>query len=237
MYLKNSFEYLQKAMALQTTIHQIISITAARTQYGKRMWRCKTRDGVDVNIFASTLRLFGDYGEVLQMLEDNQVLRWTRCPIEVVLVKDGDYFNIVSVAPRPANAAPDEPFVPRPSLSAQVASCWAADILAADAVIWDTETTGTDRFYDEIVSIGIVRIDGTVLLHQVIRPQNLTRNAESGAQSVNGFSPDELAAAPAFTEVYPAIRAALQGKLWVIYNAAFDTVVLERTCLRHGLSP
>lgn len=164
-------------------------------------------------------------------------MRWTEHPIAVELSKEGDFFNVLAVAPRPANAVPDQPFVPQPSLSAQVAAHWAGHILATNAVVWDTETTGTDRFNDEIISIGIVCIDGTVLLNQVIRPQNLTRNAESGAQSVNGFSLDALTDAPAFSEVYQDIRAALQGKPWVIYNAAFDTMILERSCLRHGLVP
>ena len=110
-------------------------------------------------------------------------------------------------------------------------------MLVSDAVIWDSETTGTDTLLDEIISIAAVRVDGTVLLNERIRPLHLGRNAESGAQAVNGITPDALRCAPPIEAVYPAIRDALQDKPWVIYNAAFDTPILERDCLRHGLPP
>ena len=223
--------------------HRIISITATTTRFGDPMWRCATRDGSSVAIFPAhdgrfgTLHLFQDYRHDIEPLAEGECLRWTEHPIDVLLRQDGKYLTVVAVAPRPADTVPDVPFVPEPYLGPQAAWNWAQTVLASDAVIWDSETTGTDTLHDEIISMAAVRVDGTVLLNERIRPLHLGRNAASGAQAVNGITPDALRCAPPFEAVYPAIRDALQDKAWVIYNAAFDPPILERDCLRHGLTP
>jgi DNA polymerase III epsilon subunit-like protein len=223
--------------------HQIISIAAAKTRHGSPMWRCTLQDGNNVFVFPEnakgqgTLYLFHQYIELISQLQMDEVLRWSKHPIEVDLLKRGEYFDIVAVAPRPENSAPDELFNPKPAISRQAARYWARNILRSNAVIWDTETTGVDHCIDEIVSIGAVDVHGTVLIDAVICPQNPQRMIESGAADVNGLTLEMLERAPTFPSVYKAIAKALYGKNWIIYNAPFDTGMLEYNCLRHGVPP
>jgi len=207
------------------------------------MWKCATKNGDSFNIFPAngtrpgTLRLFGDYQPLIAALEEGAVLRWTTHPIPVQLVKDGEWWNVVAVALRPDDAQPDVLWEPDHALSKSAAACWAQIILASSAVLWDTETTGDDKYNDEIVSIAAVRTDGKPLLNQLIKPKNLDRLTQSGAGEVNGITAEALANAPSFADVYRQIATALLARPWVIYNAQFDTVVLERECLRNGLTP
>lgn len=94
-------------------------------------------------------------------------------------------------------------------------------VCRGDFVIWDSETTDLDGRFVEIAAIDA---NGKVLLDQRIRPGCLIA---SGAYAVHGIRDEDLVSAPAFAEIYPALRAVLHGKHWVIYNASFDTGVLR----------
>lgn len=98
-------------------------------------------------------------------------------------------------------------------------------------VVWDTETTGLDDD-SKIVSIGIVDETGKVLLNTLINPGV---PIPADATAIHGVTDDMVADAPTFAEVYPAIRQALQGRRWCIYNKAYDIPRLEYEVERHFL--
>lgn len=90
-------------------------------------------------------------------------------------------------------------------------------------VVWDTETTGLG---DEarIVSIGAVDQAGVVVLDTLVNPGV---PIPPGATAIHGVTDEMVADAPTFADVYPAIRAALHRRRWVIYNAGYDVPRLE----------
>jgi DNA polymerase-3 subunit epsilon len=85
----------------------------------------------------------------------------------------------------------------------------------------DLETTGLDPDRDEILEVGLVDQDGTVLLDTLVRP--IRRTAWPGAQMINGIPPAAVAQAPTLDSIRPRLIEAVAGTRVVIYNAAFDT--------------
>lgn len=95
----------------------------------------------------------------------------------------------------------------------------------------DTETTGLDDA-DEIVDICLLEADGSVLLDSLVKP---TRNISTAATAVHGLRDADLASAPNWAEVWPQVRAALDGRRVAVYNAAFDLKMMARSHRAHGL--
>jgi DNA polymerase III epsilon subunit-like protein len=97
---------------------------------------------------------------------------------------------------------------------------------AAHTVYLDLETTGLYPPTDEIVEIGILAGDGSVLLDTRVRP---VRNASwPAAEDIHGISPDDVRQAPTLEELSETIAALVRGKTVVIYNAQFDSRFLPR---------
>ena len=89
----------------------------------------------------------------------------------------------------------------------------------------DLETTGLDPATDEILEIGLLADDGTVLLDTLVRPVRHT--AWPAAQALHGIAPEDVADAPTIQALLPRIRAAVAGAEVVIYNAPFDAAFLR----------
>ena len=101
----------------------------------------------------------------------------------------------------------------------QIAKPDTAAVDLATCVYLDLETTGLEP-EAEVVAIGIVDAEGAVLLDTLVRPQRL--RAWPRAEYIHGISPADVARAPTWPELAPAIQAAVQDRHVVIYNAAFD---------------
>lgn len=100
------------------------------------------------------------------------------------------------------------------------------DILRRGAVVLDTETTGLEP-YAEACDIAVVNaISGAVLFSSLIRP---TVEVGAKAAAVHGISYAMTANAPNFSSIWPALRAAVLGKVIVTYNAEFDRRILLAT--------
>jgi DNA polymerase-3 subunit epsilon len=88
--------------------------------------------------------------------------------------------------------------------------------------IVDTETTGTSPNYNEIIEIGILRIEDGVLTdtyHTLIHP---SRPLPDFITSITGITNAHLEGAPTFEEVAIPIRDMLRGATVVAHNARFD---------------
>lgn len=111
---------------------------------------------------------------------------------------------------------------------------WARALLARDPSTWvilDTETTGL-RYNDEVIQIGMIDGAGNVLIeNQLVKP---TCPISIEARQVHGIFPVHVENAPSFADVLPHLRAAVAGKLLVIYNAEFDLRMLEQSARAHG---
>ncbi|WP_124728204.1 3'-5' exonuclease [Staphylospora marina] len=100
-----------------------------------------------------------------------------------------------------------------------------------DIVILDTETTGIHDA--EICEIGVVDRNGNVLFHSLVKP---TRPITEEAAAIHGITPDMLAEAPGWPEVWERLFPIIRGKLILIYNKAFERRVMIESFKAHGMS-
>lgn len=118
------------------------------------------------------------------------------------------------------------PYVRQPNqalLRRREAASVAAEWLAGETVILDTETTG---LYDaEIVELSIIDTAGNVLLDTLVRP---TRPIPAEATEIHGITDEMVANAPTWAEVYPQYQALVAGKTIAAYNAEFDAGMVDK---------
>jgi DNA polymerase III epsilon subunit-like protein len=98
--------------------------------------------------------------------------------------------------------------------------------------VLDTETSGlTHR--DEVIELALVDASGAVLFSSLIQTQNPQR--EELASHIHGITPQMLATAPTFPQIWPTIEALFSRYQHIlVYNAPFDSHLLEVTALRYG---
>lgn len=102
---------------------------------------------------------------------------------------------------------------------------WARKVVTnPNAVFLDTETTGLGPDA-EICDIGIVGIDGSVLIDSLVRPLN---PIPAEATAVHGISDQMVASAYTWAEMCLVIADKLRGKAVIIYNAQYDTKILKQ---------
>ncbi len=104
-------------------------------------------------------------------------------------------------------------------------------------VVFDTETTGTDKQRDQIVELCVqfgLEPDAPSKTWR-IRPQVAMH---PGAQAVHGISLEDLVDAPPFADLCEELRALFaDADILVGYNLRFDIDMLQGEYLRLGLPP
>ena len=95
-----------------------------------------------------------------------------------------------------------------------------------NAIILDTETTGLDN-RAEILQIGIASLDGEELFNSLVRPGKAKRWPE--AMRVHGISWSDVQDAPTISDLSEELKKVMEGKLVAIYNADFDTRLLQQS--------
>jgi DNA polymerase-3 subunit epsilon len=108
---------------------------------------------------------------------------------------------------------------------------WAADLFRRDAVIFDSETTGLGP-HDEFVQLGVIDLQGNIVLDTLVRP---SRPIPPDATAIHHLTNDDVAGAPAFPELYEALRDAIGGRTVIVYNADYDRRILWQTCRLYDL--
>ena len=102
---------------------------------------------------------------------------------------------------------------------------WARRMLAdPDALILDTETTNLSGY---VCEIAIIRMDGSVVLDTLVNPE-----APNSATHIHGITREMTWDQPTFADLEPELRRLLHGKTVVVYNAMYDSSVLEREISR-----
>ncbi len=109
-------------------------------------------------------------------------------------------------------------------------SAKAGSWLEQEPLFLDTETTGLDD-QAQIIEIAILDASGQVLLCQRIKP---TVEIGEGAQDVHGISAADLEGCPSWPEVAGEVQRILAGRMVVIFNADYDTRLLNQTAAAHG---
>jgi DNA polymerase-3 subunit epsilon len=138
-----------------------------------------------------------------------------------------------------AEAAPRDPALPEAALAtgSGPTAAAAAAIAAARIVIFDCETTGTDRLQDQIIELCIQHGLNDDALNQTWRIKP-TVPIHPGAQAVHGITMADLEGCPAFIELADAIVAVFaEADVIVGYNIAFDIEMLQAELARAGRSP
>lgn len=107
----------------------------------------------------------------------------------------------------------------------------AQELWRSNPVYLDTETTGTDTTA-EIIEIGIVDSNGSILLEELVKPRG---GISADAQRIHGITPQDVAKARPWTEVWPEVEAILKGRPIGAYNSDFDLRLLKQSNKRSWL--
>lgn len=92
---------------------------------------------------------------------------------------------------------------------------------SADTIIIDTETTGLDAMWDELLQVSIIDVEGNELYNSYIKP--LHHQSWVEAEAVNHITPKMVAYAPTIYEEMPKINAILGNAKTIIgYDTSFD---------------
>lgn len=221
----------------------IVKMQPAFTKTNAFFVRLYLASGETASLFQSDLKMLGyaGYSEELYRIELlGQAIRFSRTPIPVNIRKDGEYWKITSIQPR-TNERPDQPPPPfKATAVRETAIRQAKNALTAfdeGAVVWDTETTGTDPVADEIIQFGYVT--------QNKAPRNVTfRPSEdildvmdtSSAAAVHGIKAADLKDCPTFGSSTGRLVNTLSAKAWIGYNLSFDASFLTYKFWQLGLT-
>lgn len=109
------------------------------------------------------------------------------------------------------------------------AVAWARQAIREQMVIIDFETTGFKG--SEIVQVGVIDTDGTILMDTLVRPQ---QPIPPRATQVHGINNTMVADAPTLPAVWDELANVLRGRHAVAYNAGFEQSIIEGESRRHG---
>lgn len=106
-------------------------------------------------------------------------------------------------------------------------------------MIFDVETTGTDRIRDQVIELGVqFGLDGGGPGESRVWRIRPSCPIDPGAQAVHGISMEDLEGCPPFAQVAREIRDVIDGaRVLIGYNLAFDIEMLQAELERAGLSP
>jgi DNA polymerase III subunit epsilon len=104
----------------------------------------------------------------------------------------------------------------------------------------DFETTGLDCICGRVVEIGAIRFsigpEGPVEEASMACLVNPGMAIPWQAKAIHGISDEDVADAPSFSEVAPALLALAKGATIVAHNVGFDLSFLNAELARNGLS-
>ena len=95
----------------------------------------------------------------------------------------------------------------------------------------DTDGLSTDA---DIIRAVLLAKDGSTLYAQTIQPR---RAISEKITALTAVRPEEVGHAPTFAQIWPDLRAALQGRYVLSYNLPFDRDKLRQNAERIGVEP
>lgn len=114
------------------------------------------------------------------------------------------------------------------------AIAWARSVSADRRVVYlDTETTGL-KDSAEIIDIAAVTGSGAVLFNSLVKPE---RPIPEESSRIHGIYDDHVVAAPRWIDVVSWLETLLVDARVVVYNAGYDSSVINASCRRTGRAP
>jgi DNA polymerase-3 subunit epsilon len=101
-------------------------------------------------------------------------------------------------------------------------------------LIIDTETTGLGN-YDEIIQIGIINMQGEVILDTYVKPRK--RSIDPKAEEKHGISMAMFKGAPKMEKLHPELVKILDRKTVIAYNSDYNQRLLNQSISRVGIAP
>lgn len=95
-------------------------------------------------------------------------------------------------------------------------------------VVLDTETTGVDRYSDQMVEIAILTVSNGKITDEYATLIHSTIPIPAAATEVNGITNADLASAPRLADVVPEIARRIDGQIIVGHNITFDLAFVSR---------
>jgi CBS domain-containing protein len=114
----------------------------------------------------------------------------------------------------------------------------ATPLLALDAAVIDTETTGLDARTARVVEIGAIHVTAGRIITDTLfcRRVNPGEPIPPVAAAVHGIDDAAVAGAPGFREVWTQLADHLGGRVVIGHSVGFDLAVLRRECERAGIA-
>lgn len=113
-----------------------------------------------------------------------------------------------------------------------------APLLALDAVVVDTETTGLDPRKARIIELAAVRLTAGKIVEadafcQLVRPGD--ESIPPATTEIHGIDDAAVSKAPTFAEIWPRFRDYLGAHVVIGHTIGFDLAVWKRECDEAGL--
>lgn len=102
---------------------------------------------------------------------------------------------------------------------------------AETALILDTETTGLDPD-DEVIEIALIDMQGNTLLNTTVKPSR-PYGKDNEAAKIHGIPYESLLHSPSWPDVQEQLLNQTRGRPILIYNAAFDTRLMNQSAYLH----
>lgn len=112
---------------------------------------------------------------------------------------------------------------------------------ASDFVFLDTETVAEketyfeDKVFDDLIEIGIVDIEGNVLLQSLVKPLPKYHSTEWNGTKYHGLTIADLQDAPTLMDISEQVSEIISNRYVVAHNSQFDLSVLRQSWKANGL--
>ncbi len=100
-------------------------------------------------------------------------------------------------------------------------------------VVVDLETTGSVIGVDEIMEVGVVRLEGDRVVEQFTTRLRTSRGIPPWVSRLTGINNGDLADAPELDDMAPRIVELLEGAVFVAHDIRFDLPFLRWSLLQH----
>jgi CBS domain-containing protein len=118
-----------------------------------------------------------------------------------------------------------------------VVAVGATPLMALDALLLDTETTGLDPRIAEIVEIAIIPlVAGQMRASETIRHLvHPSKPIPREATRIHGIDDAAVKDAPTFAEIWPEVSSRIGNRIVIGHSIGYDLAVLREACTRAGL--